>query len=344
MDTLNNPDGLQDSVDPVEQLVGMLASPEEDGITKEPAVKDDHDEGDVDDHDLQGDEGEEHDLEVGDDENLGESANLDDDNDNDDDDDEDLFTVKVNGEEKQVTQDDLVKAYQLDAVITQKSQAVSDKEKVLDTKLDELTQVREQQVLSLQAVVSQDQVILSELDKTNWEELKAVDPDAFMLKREERREVTERIQATEQQQLKIATDQQTQNVERFNLAKEKANEILSGPSGIPGWADEKEGPVVRKKVREFAEKMGFSSDDLKTMIDPRALKLLDMARQFSELEAVGKDLASRKAKKRNPKSVRKTSRTERKGAVGDLKEQASKAKQSGDGKDAADFFMSIPNF
>ena len=342
MGTLNNPDGLQDSVDPVDQLVGILAS--DDGVTVEPQVDEDpQDDEEVieEDQDLQSDEEDESDLEESEDENLEEddSEELE-----DDDDEEDYFTVKVNGEEKQVTQDELVKAYQLDAVITQKSQAASEKEKAIDTHLGELTKLREQQVLSLQAIKTNDQVALAEYEKINWEELKAVDPDAFMLKREERREVAERVQEVEARQMSIATEQQTQNIELFNQAKVKANEELSGPNGIPGWADEKKGPVLRQKVRAFAEGLGFTAEELKTMIDPKALKLLNMARQFAELSAAGNDLATRKAKKRNPKSVKRTAKRPVKGKVSALKDAAKKAQQSGEDRDAANFFGSMPDF
>ncbi len=93
-----------------------------------------------------------------------------------------LFTVKINGEEKQVTQDELLKGYSQNSSYYQKSQALAEERRGLQEEVEQSRAYRDQAIQVLEAQQAQSQ--LPSHDEAYWENLKETDPVQWMMERD----------------------------------------------------------------------------------------------------------------------------------------------------------------
>ena len=122
-------------------------------------------------------------------------------------DEETYYTVKIDGEEKDVSADELVKSYQLEQAAQKRMQEAAEIRKNSEAEVAALAQQREQYAQALQSLQAQ-------LDNTGeqpqeyWDNLYSEDPMEYMRQREAYRDRKEAAEKVKAEQERIQQEQQ----------------------------------------------------------------------------------------------------------------------------------------
>jgi hypothetical protein len=197
------------------------------------------------------------------------------------------YTVRVDGEEVEVTIDELLSGYSRTQDYTRKTMALADQRKSLETELEQIRQERSQLTQVLEQLDVQDQE-----QEPNWEALYQQDPQQWAVQREMWRTKQERKRALveEKQRLLQAQEADKQRViaEFVKQEQGKLTEVL------PQWRDEKVAKAEKAKVADYAKRIGFSDEEIAQFYDHRAVTTLYKAMKFDELQG-GKPKAKKQA-------------------------------------------------
>ena len=119
-----------------------------------------------------------------------------------------LYAVKVDGEEQEVSLDELLKGYSRQSDYTRKTQDLSTERREMESLQEkynsEMAQIqaeRQQYTEYLNQIVESSMGGLDKYANLDWEAMKCADPIEYVTKREEFREAQEKIQAMRNEQV-----------------------------------------------------------------------------------------------------------------------------------------------
>lgn len=193
------------------------------------------------------------------------------------------YRVKVNGDEAEVTLDELVKGYQREADYTKKTQTLAEQRKAVEAEkaaVEQAKQLRDQYAQRLQLI---ENTLRQQTPTEDLEALKEVDPIGYAVKVAERSEQEKKLAVLRAEQARIAQMQQAEQAEQIKQVV--ASEAQKLTQVLPEYADPQKGEQVRRDIRSYAEKIGFSSDELAQVYDSRAVLTLYKAMQYDKLMA-----------------------------------------------------------
>lgn len=239
------------------------------------------------------------------------------------------YTVRVDGEEVEVTLDELLSGYSRTQDYTRKTMALADQRKSLEGELNQIRQERAQLTQALEQINVEDQE-----QEPNWDALYQQDPQQWLVQRELWREKQERKRALveEKQRLLQAQEADKQRV----IAEFVQNEQQKLTEVLPQWRDEKVAKAEKAKVTDYARNMGFTDEEIAQFYDHRAVTALYKAMKFDELQS-GKPKAKGKVA---PVAKAGTAASQPKQRDAYRKAQQRLAK-SGNVRDAADAFKHL---
>ena len=99
------------------------------------------------------------------------------------------YTVKIDGKDTEVTEDELLSGYSRQADYTRKSQVLAEQRKKMDEELAATQQERQQYQSQLEQFNLQADSKLEEFKSVDWVKLKEEDPMEYALKRDQYREL-----------------------------------------------------------------------------------------------------------------------------------------------------------
>lgn len=203
-----------------------------------------------------------------------------------------LFTVKIDGKDTQVTEDELLSGYSRQADYTRKSQVLAEQRKKIEEELAATQQERQQYQSQLEQFNTQADSKLEEFKSVDWTKLKEEDPMEYALKRDQYRELQEnkRLVAEEQQQL--AQKQQAEMQSKWNEELQRQQEVMA--QRLPEWNDPDKGPKLKQDIKSFALTKGFTEQEVDSLIDARSVDVLHKAMMYENLLAA--KIANKKAK------------------------------------------------
>lgn len=245
-----------------------------------------------------------------------------------------VFSVKVDGEEVQVSIDDLKRSYSGQAYIQKGMQEAANQKKEAEAVYQALLQERQQTSQLLNQMQSGE--MLQE-PQAPTKELFNKDPIGYMeakMQYDEAKSEFDKQQATIQQ----AQAQQNQQMEyaRQVYLKEEMQKLTQV---IPDFADPEKAGKMRDDLVQGGMKLGFSEAELAEVSDHRALVALYKAMKYDEIvngkeKAVNKTKNSRKMVKPGAKKSASLSKVK-------ARDQAvARMKQTGDINDVANFIIS----
>ncbi len=192
----------------------------------------------------------------------------------------DLYTVKVNGVEKQVTLEELKRDYSGNQYVQQRMQDAAAKVKEAEAFAQTLAQER-QAVLALAQQLSAQGVMPP--PKLPDPKLAETDPVKYM---KERARFDAEAMKWQQQQAQIAALQSRQveltQAERQQRLAENAERLKAE---IPEFADPQKSEALRRDLLKFGKDYGYSETELLSVDDARAIKVLHKAMQWDRLQA-----------------------------------------------------------
>jgi hypothetical protein len=197
-----------------------------------------------------------------------------------------VFTVKVDGKEIEVTLDELQQGYSRTQDYTRKTQQIAETRKAVEAEAAAIRAEREQYAQLLGAL--QQQLESADEQPVDWDRLYTEDPIEWVRQRELARDKQEKKLAiqSEQQRLSQLTAQQRSEELKATLAKESEALIQA----IPEWKDEKKAKAEKALLIEFGQKVGYSEDELKNVFDHRAVITLRKAALYDQMVSKRKDI------------------------------------------------------
>ena len=191
------------------------------------------------------------------------------------------YRVKVDGQESEVSLDELVKGYQREKDYTKKTQMLAEHRKALEADRHIVEDARQLGSTYAQRLQIIEQALRSQSDGENLNELKETDPIGYAVAVAERSENEKRLYALRAEQARIAQMQQSEQAQQLSQVVTQEADKLS--KVLPEYADPQKGETIRKSIRSYAESVGFSADELSKVYDSRAVLTLYKAMQYDKL-------------------------------------------------------------
>ena len=190
-----------------------------------------------------------------------------------------VFTVKVDGKEVDVTLEELQKGYSRTQDYTRKTQQIAEVRKHAEAELQAVRAEREQYAQLLGALEAQVQQAAQ--PNIDWERLRNEDPIEYVTQRELMRENQERNAAIQSEKQRLSELSQQEQMQYRNQMLQQEQEALV--AAIPEWKDSKKAAAEKAMLVQFGQKAGFSPDELKNVVDHRAVVMLRKAALYDQM-------------------------------------------------------------
>lgn len=243
-----------------------------------------------------------------------------------------VFTVKIDGEEIQVTKDELLKGYSRTQVFTRRTQEAAARRKEAEAELNAARADRAKYAESLKQV--EQMMKDSTPTEPDWTVEQANDPDGWAVKYaawQQYKEQAKRV-ADERKEADavVVADRERERSERVTAEAEKLYEIL------PVLKDPAKRATVSAKMATYAETLGYARTELAQVEDHRAIVLLHKAMMWDEAQKAKPAIQQRieKIKSATPVGGQKKSKS-------DLQERRQRLAKSGAAKDADAVFEAM---
>ena len=206
----------------------------------------------------------------------------------------DVYTVKVDGEEYEVTQDELLNGYQRQQAYTKRSQELAEQRKAFEAEASQVAQMRDAYAQQLEQLSQQlNQVNEQEPD---WaalaKEYSAEELIVYKAQLDQQKEYAKQVEAEKQ-----AIAQQQAQEQQAQMQQHLASQREEMLNRIPQWRDEDIRTSEREQVIKYAQQsVGFSPQEIANASDARAIELLYKAWQWDNLQQK-KPAAKKKASK-----------------------------------------------
>jgi len=236
------------------------------------------------------------------------------------------YRVKANGEELEVSLDELLNGYSRTADYQKKTQSLAEQRKAVEAeriKIEEAAKTRETYAQRLQVI---EQLLQQQNQGEDLSALKAEDPIAYAVAMAEKVEKDKQLQAVQMERQRVQQEQQTH--QQALLQKHIQAEQQKLVEAIPEFKDEVKAEVVRRDIRNYAKSIGFSDQELS--------QTLYKAMQYEKLMA-NKGATTKKVANA-PKTIRPGTSNPQSSEVESVKKDRAVLRQSGNKKDAVRLF------
>jgi hypothetical protein len=247
---------------------------------------------------------------------------------------QDFHTVKVDGEEREVTLDDLKRSFSGQAYIQKGMQEASEAKKEAEGVYQALLNERQQLSQLLQQAQS-GQIAAPPTPPPR--ELFNNDPIGYMEAKLSYDEALQNYQGQQQQILQV-TEAQNQQMQ-IATQQYLQGEMQKLAQVIPEFGDAKTATKLKGDLVQFGSKLGYSESELSEVMDHRAILVLQKAMKYDQL-VEGKSKATEKAKSARPVVKPGTKKTGRTSAAKQRQNAEARMKKTGDINDVAKFLLS----
>ena len=255
----------------------------------------------------------------------------------------DLYKVIIDGEEVEVSLDELQKGYSRQSDYTRKTQQLAQQRKEAEALQQDYAQ-RVQQLNQFAQNLQQQPDIPEPAwtaDPQAWERLRHEDPVQFVLEKDAARDRQLARQERQQQMQYLQSEQQ--NLQQQQFAQHLETERQNLLELIPAWTDKETAKTEKAEIRKFAqEKFGLTDSDLSQAYDSRLVAILYSAWQANKTTSQAKE-----SLKKSPESTVKTATKQGRNFVptdqnaSRLKKSMQSLKKSGKTKDAVAVFDAL---
>jgi phosphoribosylpyrophosphate synthetase len=254
-----------------------------------------------------------------------------------------LYKVIIDGEEVEVSLDELQKGYSRQSDYTRKTQQLAQQRKEAEALQQDYAQRVQQLNQFAQQIQQQPDIPEPQWtsDPQAWERLRHEDPVQFVLEKDAARDRQLARQERQQQMQYLQSEQQQLQQQQF--AQHLENERQNLLELIPAWTDRETAKTEKAEIRKFAqEKFGLTEQDLSAAYDSRLVAILYSAWQANKTTSQAKQ-----SLKKSPESTVKTATTRGRNFVptdegaSRLKKSMQSLKKTGRNQDAVAVFDAL---
>lgn len=204
------------------------------------------------------------------------------------------YEVKVDGKKYKVTAKELVAGYQRNEDYHRKTKALASKGRELTAGHAQVAESYQRRLQQAGAVVAQvRQLLIGDVDAREMEELRARDPNAWMVQRTMMQDRIAKVDTV----LRNITQEHERHVGEFtkqqqaNLAATLEHELETVRRHVVDWDGK-----GKTELAKYLTKNGFTPAELDNVTDARHLIIADKARLWDEYQAKRKAEPTRKVK------------------------------------------------
>ena len=242
-----------------------------------------------------------------------------------------VYRVTVDGEEIEVTQDELINGYSRQQDYTRKTQELANQRKTIEQQAQELAQ---RDAIYAQLLPKMEAQLKGELvNEPDWDSLYNDDPIAFVREKQLWDEKKEKLKAAQAEQQRLQQESYVQQqqliAQQVQEGQQKLLEI------IPEWKNAEVASKEKLAIRDYGiNVLGYSPQEMDAIYDYRALLGLRNAWLNSKTVEATKKKPTQKA----PARVARPGTTTRKKSVAPAKRAKQVLAKTGKVQDAAKVF------
>lgn len=191
-----------------------------------------------------------------------------------------LFTVRVNGKEMQVTREELLRGYSREADYSQKTMQLAATRQAVEAENQRIAQERQHYAQQLDTVAS---ILQAQLPAPPDPAKLNTDPFGYVQEKEhyELRVNQLRNVLAERQKAEAAQQQHFQQVQQQSLAHAR-DRLLEA---MPEWKRPETAKKEQRQVAEYLRTIGYADAEISQASDPRAIVMAKKAMLYDRLQA-----------------------------------------------------------
>ena len=247
---------------------------------------------------------------------------------------ETLYTVKVDGQERQVSLDELRRGYSGQEYIQEQMRTVAEGRKQIEQMYHQLQQ-ETQQVTALRQQLETGGIPTQPTPPSR--DLFEKDPIGYMEAKIKYDDDLAKWQEKAQELQAVTTRQQ--QMQQQALAYTLQQEMAKLQQAIPEFADREKGPQLRNAILETGVEYGFAPEELSEVADSRAVRVLHDAMKYRQLMAARGDV-QKKVDKARPMVKPGAKQSANAGKAKQRKQAEGRMRSTGSVDDVAKFLLS----
>lgn len=247
---------------------------------------------------------------------------------------ETLYTVKVDGQERQVSLDELRRSYSGQGYIQEQMRTVAEGRKQIEQMYHQLQQ-ETQQVTALRQQLETGGIPTQPTPPSR--DLFDKDPIGYMEAKLKYDDDLAKWQEKAQELQAVSTRQQ--QMQQQALAYTLQQEMAKLQQAIPEFADREKGPQLRNAILETGVEYGFAPEELSEVADSRAVRVLHDAMKYRQLMAARGDV-QKKVDKARPMVKPGAKQSANAGKAKQRKQAEGRMRSTGSVDDVAKFLLS----
>ena len=244
------------------------------------------------------------------------------------------FTVKVDGQEVEVTQEELINGYSRQQDYTRKTQELSQQRKTIEQKQSELEQ---RDAIYSQLLPKMEAQLNSALgEEPDWNALYEDDPVGYVRQQQVWNEQKQKLEAVQAEQQRL---QQESFAEQQKLIQQQVEEGQAKLlEVIPEWQNQEVASKEKAEIANYATNvLGYTQEEINSVYDWRALLGLRKAWLSDKIAETVKKKPTQKA----PARVARPGTSNKRKSVAPVKRAKQRLAKSGKLQDAAKVFEQL---
>lgn len=189
------------------------------------------------------------------------------------------FRVKVDGQDVEVTLDELSKGYSRTQDYTRKTQALAEQRKAAEAEFAQVKAEREQYSTYLNALAA---ALAEQTAEPDWDALRQEDPAQFAATWAEHQRKQQNLQAVRTEQSRVQQLQQADQMRAFeaHVAAERAKLI----EALPTWKNAETARKEKAELLEYARERGYTDAEINSVTDHRFLVMFQKALLYDKAQ------------------------------------------------------------
>ena len=247
-----------------------------------------------------------------------------------------LYAVKINGEDVEVTIDELQSSYSRQADYTRKTQELAQQRKTVE---EQQSEVAKNEAIYKELLPKMEAALSESLgDEPNWETLYSNDPIGYVRERDLWNEKQQKLQAVQAEQTRLQEEDQVKQQEQIQKYMQYGEKQIL--NHVPEWKDKTIQQEEKLAIRDHAiNDLGFTAEEINQVYDYRLLLGLRNSYLQTKTQKAVKKKPTQKASARN--RVGKPGSVTRKNNSTPLKRSKQRLAKTGKVHDAAKVFEQL---
>jgi len=199
---------------------------------------------------------------------------------------QELYRVVVDGQEQEVTLDELMKGYSRQSDYTRKTEKLSQDRKSVEELKNQYTRQNEEAKIKRDQYEKQLQVLSEQLrsseQKVDLDRLYEDDPAEYVRVKAEQDRRKELLEKSNQERERILAEKQEEQGKQYNSYLEQQRQLLA--QKLPIYADKEKGADFVKNLTNYAKEIGYTDQEINMLVDHRSVIMLANAYRYDKLK------------------------------------------------------------